>query len=446
MDAGVSKINILELNSGFGYAGGARNLYSFCKYLNKNIFNVFAASHGSGGPGEKILKDMGIEYVVADGRAESILSFIRSKNIQVIHFHRSGVHVPVEYEILKGVKLLNKNIIILERNVFGHYDPASGNHIDCSMFQSMMHLNERYLIECGCKFDFERMKVLYNMVDANAFEKYRFNESEIRSYKKSLGISEDDFVVGKIARAHVAKWSDLILDMMPYLVKLVPNIKFIMIGVPPSRVKLIQNSNFKNKIIILPETSDESEVHKFYQVIDVLAHSSKIGECNGNTINEAMFWKKPVITNSTPRKDNGQLEQVIHMKNGIIANHPQTFARALAYQHSNPDKRQKMGEAGYGQVTAINKPENITLQLEKTFIEKLIKDGLLDDVALKNRYGSIGYYPSENDIVNYKVEYQKRLSWDFVRLTPGEKAVNFFNKPRRLYWKLRDFLEHKLNY
>jgi glycosyltransferase involved in cell wall biosynthesis len=438
------KIKVLEMHSSLGYAGGQRNMVTFAKNLNKELFQVFIASYREGGSYELKLRELGIEFVVSQGLADPILKFIRDKEINIIHIHRSGGYVPLESEIIEGAKKINPQMIIVEKNVFGHHDRVSGKNIDCSMFQSMMHLNERYLPKCGCDFDFSRMKVLYNMADANDFEKYRLSGEEIKNYKKSLDINEDDFVVGKIARAHVAKWSDLVLDMMPYLIKLVPKIKFIMIGVPPSRVRLIQKSNFKNNIIILPETSDEGEVHKFYQTIDVLAHSSKIGECNGNTINEAMFWRKPVITNSTPRKDNGQLEQVIHMENGIIANYPQTFARALAYLYSNPDKRKDMGDKGFGQVTTVNKPENITLQLGKVLIEKLLKGGLLDDVALKTRYDNVGYYPSENDIVNYNEEYKKRLTWDFGTLSAGEKVVNFLNKPKKFYWKIRDFAEHKL--
>lgn len=436
------KINILEMHSSLGYAGGQRNMFTFVKYLDKSIFNVFVASYVEGGIHEERLKEIGVEFIVSKRDVVKILEFIKEKRIDVIHIHRSGGYVPTETQIFEGAKKINEKLIIVEKNVFGKYDNISGENIDCSFFQSMMHLNERYLVDSKKAFDFSRLKVLYNMVDVVGFERYRLNQGEINDFKKTLGINEADFVVGKIGRAHVAKWSDLVLDMMPNLVKLVPNIKFIIIGVPPSRIKLIQKSDFKNKIIILPETGEESAVHKFYQIIDVLAHSSKIGECNGNTINEAMFWKKPVVLNSTPAKDNGQLEQVKHMESGIVANHPQTFARALSFLYHEPNKRIAMGNVGHDLVLKTNSVSNIISQLEKMLIEKFLKEGLLESLYLKDRYSVVDFSPNSGTIINYRQEYKKRLTWDFGNLSLLELFINFLNKPRKLYWKVKDFLEH----
>jgi glycosyltransferase involved in cell wall biosynthesis len=51
-----------------------------------------------------------------------------------------------------------------------------------------------------------------------------------------------------------------------------------------------------NNIIFLKPSSNELDVSKFYNTIDVLCHSNSLGETFGNTIAEAMINKKPVIT------------------------------------------------------------------------------------------------------------------------------------------------------
>ncbi len=437
MAEGISKINVLELNSGFFYAGGARNLYSFCRYLNRDFFNVYSASYGVGGPGEAILSALGIEFVVADGNVNKITEFIKQKNINIIHIHRSGVFVQAEFDIIQAALKVNKNIVVVEKNVFGNYDSRISDKIKCSMFQSMMHLNERYLKASGARFDFKKMKVLYNMVDKDGFEKHRISEREIADYKKELGIEKGDYVIGKIARPHIAKWSDLVLDMMPYLVKEIKNTKFVIMGVPESRIKMIEHSRLKKHFIILDETSDEKKIHRFYQSIDVLAHSSKIGECNGNTINEAMFWGKPVVTNSTPRRDNGQLEQVFHMRDGIVANFPQTFAKALIYLYNNPNIRIEFGKKARNKILEINSPKNIVRQLEKVFMESLDRDIVQAGLA------DVAYKPSELEIVEYISEYRRRLKWEFGNLSKFERLANLLRIPRKLYFKASDYLEHQ---
>lgn len=418
-------------------------MITFCKYLNKDIFNIFVAAYWEGGSNEERLKAMNIDYIVSRGDANKILEYIRKNNIDVIHIHRSGGVVPLETEIIKGAKAFNPNMVIVEKNVFGKFDPICSVDIDCSMFQSMMHLNERYLIKALTPFNFGKMKVFYNMVDGEELEKYRLSSEEIKLYRNKIGASEKDFLLGKIGRPHIAKWSDLILEIMPYLVRLIPNVKLAIMGVPESRSRYISKCKFRNHIIILPETSDEKEVQSFYQAIDVLAHSSKIGECNGNTINEAMYWEKPVVVNSTPRKDNGQLEQVIHMSNGIIANYPQTFARAIAYLYDNPDVRDKMGKNGRLQILKFNNPSLVAAQLEKVLVDTLLSKGIIDMAALKDQYNGIFFHPSENDIVDYRTEYTKRLLWDFGRLSAGEIVANNINFLKRFIWKLKDYLDHK---
>ncbi len=441
MDEKISKINILELVSNFGYAGGTRNMIGFCKYLNRKYFNIFAAAY-SGGVGEKSLIELGVPYAITN-TADEIMNYIKKNNIQVVHIHRSGFSVPLEVELVSKIHTYDPRIVIVEKNVFGGYTKAVADHIHCSFFQSKMHIHERYLPRSGKPFNGQSMRVLYNMVDAEALSKYTLTPEEIVVYKKSLGIEPEDFVIGKIARAHVAKWSDLVIEMMPYLVDIVPNIKFIIIGVPQSRKRRIERSGYSNHFIIRDETSSEKEIHSFYQALDVLVHSSKIGECNGNTINEAMFWKKPVVVNSTPRKDNGQLEQIDHMKNGIIANHPQTMARAVGYVLSNRAILREMGDAANRKVFRDNRPVHITSQFEKVVLTECVTRGMVD-VNIRNAFDAISFSPTTEDIIAYKEKYPALLQVDFGTLSVTEKCANILRLPFRLYYKVRDFLEDKL--
>ena len=432
-------INVLEINANLEYAGGQRNMVTFAKYLRKDIFSVTVCAYRDGGPLENVIKSLGITCVVAHGDVEKIATVIKEKNIDIIHIHRSGGYVAIEKKILSRAKEINPNIVIIEKNVFGKYDPSVDALLDCSLFQSMMHIHERYIPKSHKAFNFKNQKVFYNLVDREEFESYRASKENIEKFREKIGAKSGDYLIGKIARPALEKWSDLLIDMVPYLVRKIQDFKIVIIGCPESRIRRINKSKYKNFFIILPETSEQRDIHLFYQSIDVLAHSSKIGECNGNTINEAMFWKKPVLVNSTPRKDNGQLEQVIHMQNGIVANTPMTFARALEYLRKNENEAKKMGEAGYLQICSEYDPIQVTKRLEKVFFEKInIKDFLVPE-----EYASIAYHPTEQEVREYKQEYRVRLKWEFGTLSVMDRLCLIVLFPRKFYFKLRDFVEHK---
>lgn len=438
------RINILEMHSSFGYAGGQRNMVTFCRYLRRDLFTVYAAAYREGGVQEQVLKHLGVEYMVSPGMAEPILRFIQEKKIDVLHIHRSGGSVPLETAIIRGAKVINPDLIVIEKNVFGHYDPSTRGLIDVSFFQSMMHVHERYLRPAaGISYNPLHHKVLYNMVDATAFASYVRQPSEIMAYKKTLGISPDDIVIGRIGRPDLAKWSDLILDMLPHLLRIVPQVKCILMGVPESRIRRIQNSPLRDAIIILKDVGDESQVHLFYQTIDILAHASKIGECNGNTLNEALYWGKPVVVNSTPKKDNGQLEQIIHGEHGYIANDPYTFARAVADLALNPDKRRQMGQCGHDRMVQEQNPQKITQQIEKFCVELYQSRGVVFLPEVIDFYANTRYHPSDEDISQYKALYPVRLQQTFGKKTAVECLMGMLHAPSAFYQKLRDFYDHR---
>ena len=440
MASAARKINILELHSSLGSAGGQRNMITFASYLDATFFNVFVGSYREGGAYETRLRSMGIEPIVSMGEATPIIKFVQEHEIDVLHIHRSGHHVSLETEIIEGAKRVRPSLIIVEKNVFGKYDSVSGQYIDCSFFQSMMHVHERFLPAAKTTFDFASMKVMYNMVDTIDFEQYRMADDEIAAYRESLGIEPHQRVIGKIGRPHLSKWSDLILEMMPALLREVPNTVLLVQSLPPSRKKRVKRAPWGHRVIDLPQTSDQQAVHRFYQTIDVLAHSSKIGECNGNTINEAHFWKKPVVVNSTPQRDNGQLEQVIHGENGYVANTPRTFARAIARLLNDTAERTRLGEAGHTRVCTVNDPSHITAMLEKRIVEQMQMNGESLPSALSEKVVDVEYTPSEKDILSYRTAYKERCQTLFERNQIRDSLETLMHLPVRLYWKVHDYL------
>ncbi|VVB63779.1 Glycosyl transferases group 1 [uncultured archaeon] len=159
----------------------------------------------------------------------------------------------------------------------------------------------------------------------------------------------------------------------------------------------------------------ERDAIRFYSSIDVLAHSSKIGESFGYTIAEAMAAKKPVVVNSTPLEDNAQIELVDNFKTGLIANSSQPYARAIGYLLNNKLEREEMGLAGYRKAKRNYDAPSTTRVLEKIYLELAIEKGIDLDDRVTSKYKDINYFPSREDIISFKGEYDKRLKESFGR-------------------------------
>ncbi len=435
-------INVLAVHGLLIHAGGPRNMLTFAKHMDKEIFDVSILGYQGGGPLEPEIKAAGIPYHVSDSDVDDCLRYIAERKIDVLHLHRSGGTVAFETELVTKAREANPDLIVIEKNVFSKYDPTLEPVISSSMFQCMMHINERYLPASGVPFDAAKHKVFYNMIDREALDQYLASSAEIAAFRTELGIPADAYVIGKVGRPRIEKWSDLILDMMPHLVQLIPNICLVIVGVPESRKRKIARSSYADHVIIIDRLDDQARLHLFYQTIDTLAHSSKIGECNGNAINEAYYWGKPVVVNSTPTRDNGQLEQVSHLFNGIVANTPQSFARAVAWLAAHPEEAAAMGAEGHDQSVTLNDPATMTRQLERIIVELAHAKGLASD-DLNARYQAVPFAVTGEMIVDYREEYQRRLAWEFAPPSTAEQIRLLLARPGKFIQKIKDYLDHR---
>ncbi len=436
------KIHVLQVSSTLGYAGTERALINFCRYYTREYFQVSVVAYMQGGPRERVLKDLNIPYLVADGSIERTVTFIAEQKINIVHFYRSGHFVLHEYELIKRIKELFPKIIIIETNIFGKHDSRIHAYIDCSIQISKV-LNERYAKQ-AMGFNREKTKVIYFPVDCESFEHIEISDKELDEFKRTIGIQKNDFVIGRLGRPHIAKWGDLILDMMKYVVKKIPNIKFVIQSAPESRIKKMKRNKKLNKyFIFLDETSDDHKIALFYKTIDVYVHSSKIGEGFGMSLVEAGIFRKPVIVNSTPHKDNAQVEIIDHLKNGVIANYPQTFARAVEYLYKNPQKKIDIGNAWYEKVTRDFSARKIIPQIEKVFIEIMVEKGLFSVADKPHIYTTVSDPFSKEEISLFKNEYAQRLYNQFGNISFFERMRNYCMLPRKFYFRIRDFIEHR---
>jgi len=98
--------------------------------------------------------------------------------------------------------------------------------------------------------------------------------------------------------------------------------------------------------------------------LDVVLHTSSIGESFGYGIAEPMNLGKPVITNSTPWGDQAQVELVRHGECGLIASTEATMAEAILTFASDSALRARMGRQARENIQRIADPNKSLDRLE----------------------------------------------------------------------------------
>src|SRR5260221_2980417 len=85
-------------------------------------------------------------------------------------------------------------------------------------------MTEQYLAAGICRRD--KYVTIHSGININAF----LSASRDKSLRESLGISESDLVVGKIARLFRLKGHEFLFEAAPRIVAAVPNAKFLLVG------------------------------------------------------------------------------------------------------------------------------------------------------------------------------------------------------------------------
>jgi glycosyltransferase involved in cell wall biosynthesis len=427
----TKRISVLQISNQLGLGGTDSTLQLLATHLNKHYFEVFAAGIQAGGPREQALRDCGIETLVAHGDFENLARFVRSHDIHVVHLHHCNVPSPI---------LAGRKVALTHQFSTGLFPIAEEVRLSRLLFNSSRTL-QKYLSTYQLKRIPENTEVIYNPIDLARITAAQSSLSvdELGHYRKSLGIAPQDFVIGRLGRADIVKWSDFLTEAYRLLVRTNPTIKMLIKTAPRSRIKSLVQEFGKN-VVILPESSSLKDLALFFSAIDVYAHASKIGESFGVSIAEAMAFKKPVVVNSTPGADNAQIELVDNAKTGYVVNYPVTFAWALEKLKDDKGLRDQMGEAGYRKVQEKYSAEVVTSQYERILFDML---DLADDPAIQAYANSLVPPISHADIQRSFDDYQRRLNDTYGSISSRERAAYWMRSPTRFAARVRDYFEHR---
>jgi len=402
----MKKINVLQVVDALDLGGAGKNVQTTVKYFDKNIFNVSVCVLVPGGPREKAVGKRGIKLYNVNKSPEKLAELVKREKIQVAHFSLGEKQFSI---FAKAAIKASAPAIILLDSMEKQVDPEIRKLIDRHSVSKMCAFRYKKWYKVSNEEFHKNHTVAYLPIDVDEIDGFRISNDEILRRRKKLGIGPNDLVLGRVGRTDIGKWSDTLIDMMPYLIKKVPNVKFLIMGAPEVKKEKIKKSGLDRYCIFLKTGQTDRSVIEFLCLIDIFAYSSLCGESFGRSIAEAMACKKPVVVDSTPLVDNAQIELVDNGKTGFVVYSPKAFAEAIAYLASNRDMAKGMGLAGYAKVKREYEAKKSTKMLEKRIVELLQGKGVEVSKKILKSYEKIHYFPPIEEIDNFESEYERRL-------------------------------------
>jgi glycosyltransferase involved in cell wall biosynthesis len=209
-----------------------------------------------------------------------------------------------------------------------------------------------------------------NGIDLAKYKTDNTQLSEISAtYKKMFGIAPTDRVIGIVANLCKMKGHKTIIDALPRIQKVFPNIRCFFVGRDDLYGEIhnyVREKDCEHTVIF---TGFRRDIPDLLPVFEVFLLPS-IWEGLPTVLLEAMAMKKPVVASSV----GGIPEIVEDEKTGVLIppQDPDALAEAVIFLLKNPDIADKMGQAGYERVRRNFSLDNTVAKTE-TVYDRLIE-------------------------------------------------------------------------
>ncbi len=373
------KINLLFVNYSYDIGGIEVLIKNLCQSLDKELFNITLCTFSANNSMEQEFKNMGIPVITLikkegfDWRLHFKLRALCKKlQIDVMHTHNAG---PWLYGVLScrgkdAPAIVHTQHTVLEKE--GAYKGKIEKH--WLLLHLMKYLGQRtcqivsiadyiskYLIK---KAGIERSKIslIYNGTDLRQFPA----EINVSQKRISLGLNENHFVVGIVARLVHKKGHGILLEAFKLAKDKLPVAKLVIIGDGELMAELEKQSQIlgiRYDVLFLGQRKDIPELLRIMNVFVLSSH--KKAEGLPVCLLEAMASHVPVIATDS----GGSKEIVLNGITGILIEPDNTNALAEAILKVSSEKElvQKMASTGTKRVHDIFSLEDMVFKYSQLY-------------------------------------------------------------------------------
>ena len=316
-------MNILHLRSSggmFGAEGVILNLSRELKELgiHSHIICFKNAQDGHEELVEEAHKlDLSAESFVCAGKLDFkaityIRNIIKEKNIDIVHCHDYKVDfLGFLAALFLNVKLITTNHLwTSETTALRIYEFCDA--LLMNVFDKVVGVSDA-ISKQVCQFNLFKSKVvtIYNGIDLTKYDIHSKHANH--NFKKTLGIPEQDVIVGAVGRLSVQKGYTYLLEAVKQVLQEFPHMTLVFVGdgvLRESLEKKVKELGIEKKVVF---AGIQKDMVNIYRNIDVFVMSS-IDEGLPLVLLEALAMQKPAIVT-----DVGAIAKVVkHNKTGLL--------------------------------------------------------------------------------------------------------------------------------
>jgi len=362
---------VLSLNTG----GLEMVVINLLKVMDHRIYTPILCCLEEEGSLIHEVEKLGIKTVVLGKKRKGIdyplifrlAKILKQEKIDIIHSHNP---TPYFYGTIAG-KIANVPAIIYTK----HGRNPIRNKRELLLRRFLSYMTDKIVAvsdDAGNvaindeKINPEKVVTIFNGID---IDRYQTN-IDVASKKHEIGLSDDDFVIGIVARLSPEKDHNTLLDAFHIVLDNVDqSVKMVIVGDGILREELEQKAksiSINDKVIFLGERHDVPEL---LAIFDLFALSS-ITEGISLTLLEAMATGLPVVATNA----GGNTEIVLDNQTGFIVppKDPNRMAEAIMTIIKNNDMANQMRERGKDRVSKKFSLETMRDQYEQIYQQALL--------------------------------------------------------------------------
>ena len=217
-----------------------------------------------------------------------------------------------------------------------------------------------YLKDIGVS---RHIKTIPTGLDFSPFASENFTKLELERTKLELGIEKDDPVIIYVGRVAKEKSLDMLIEMMPNMLQLMPDAKLVIVGDGPHMDALKQMSEYYDvqRSVVFAGARPWDALGKYYQLGDVFVTAST-SETQGLTCLEAMAAKVPVFV-----KKGSSFEGLVKQgETGFLFENKQDAADMIYYVMTHKEEAERVTECGFKAIQALS-ARQYALNVEKVY-------------------------------------------------------------------------------
>jgi len=356
-------MRILTIARELGPGGTERAAQNCTQAYRRAGHDVAVLGLDKGGSRALALQSQGIPVWIGGYQAHEIDAAVaRASDWQpdLVHIHRPGSCDPRTADVLRRIKAASagRRVAVIETNHFSRSDRTD----DRLLVDVHMHMSK------WCLWKWQQWSrglrpqpvgvVLPHMIDVSAFvgrsdaangTSGSDGTADLRRARRmAMGIPDGAFAFGRIGQPFPTGWSPIIFDAFERVAGSHPQAVLVVIGLPESlrqRVNALP-AGIRSRVIECPFLNSDTELAEAYAALDCFLHAKEIGESFGYVLIESMLCGTPVITLSTPTRDNSQVEVIGHEIGGLVVADLPNMIDAMSRMITDRTMCRRLGAAG----------------------------------------------------------------------------------------------------